>query len=235
MISGPSRGGPNVGGQKTAIAAELVVGGYWGGEPPPGETQASRAAPTGPAERFGSAGEFVLSNDLALSARSLNYAGTDSTERTFSIGGSLDYFVIDHVSVGFATTFSTAYSRGIDPTTGAVINSSTGGVTFAPRLGADVPLGASFSIYPQFELGIGHQTYDETGEGSGDQYVDDTVSVDLYVPLLVHPAPHVFIGFGPSVYHQVSSAVTYPADPLVPAVQNRETTVGARLVVGGWL
>jgi hypothetical protein len=108
-------------------------------------------------------------------------------------------------------------------------------VTFAPRLGADAPLGDSFSIYPLFELGIGHQTYDETGEGSGDQYVDDTVSVDLYVPLLVHPAPHVFIGLGPSVYHQVSSAVTYPADPLVPAVQNRETTLGARLVVGGWL
>jgi hypothetical protein len=113
--------------------------------------------------------------------------------------------------------------------------SDGGGVTFMPRLGADMPLGDSLSIYPQFELGIGHQTVDETGEGSGDQYVDDTISVNLYVPLLVHPAPHVFIGFGPSVYHEVSSAVTYPTDPLAPAVQNRETTLGAGLVVGGWL
>jgi hypothetical protein len=64
---------------------------------------------------------------------------------------------------------------------------------------------------------------------------DDIVSVDLYVPLLVHPAPHVFIGFGPRASYELSDSLSFSNEPLAPSVQNRATTWGASLVVGGWL
>jgi hypothetical protein len=99
----------------------------------------------------------------------------------------------------------------------------------------DLPLGAARSIYPQFALGIGHSAGNETSGTSENDSVADIVSVSLYVPLLVHPTPHFFVGFGPSVYGEISHAVTFPADPLGPSVQNRETTLGAGLIVGGWL
>jgi hypothetical protein len=85
-------------------------------------------------------------------------------------------------------------------------------------------LGDSFSIDPQFTLGVSHQAIDETSGTSEDKTADGIVSVNLFVPLLVHPARHLFVGFGPSVYHEVSHKVTSP-DPLVPTVQNRETTL----------
>jgi hypothetical protein len=164
----------------------------------------------------------------------LTYAGTDSSSRSVGIGGSIDYFVIDHVSMGLGASVATFYSKGVDPTTGSAVTSSNSGVSFAPRLGLNLPLGRSFSIYPQFELAIGHAVYDETSGASEQKNADDTVSVSFFVPLLVHPAPHVFLGFGPSVYHDVSRDVSFP-DPLAPKIQNRETTIGLGTMLGGWL
>ncbi len=229
---GTVSGGPNIGGQRTELSASLTVGGYWGGERSPGVVQ---PAPAGPAhgQRFGDAGQLVLSNDLELSVTSLTYAGTDSTSRNVAIGGSIDYFVIDHVSLGIGANVASSYSKGIDPTTSVAVTFSHSDVSFAPRLGLDLPLGSAFSIYPQFELAVGHEVYDETSAASEDKYAQDTVSVSLFVPLLAHPAPHVFIGFGPTAYHDLSSSISYP-NPLAPSVQNRETTFGLGTILGGW-
>ena len=94
-------------------------------------------------------------------------------------------------------------------------------------------IGDSFSINPQFTLGVSHQVIDETSGTSENKTADDIVSVNFFVPLLVHAARHLFAGFGPSLYQEVSHNVTYP-NPLAPTVQNRETTLGAGLVIGGW-
>ena len=230
---GTVSGGPNIGGQRTELSANLTVGGYWGGERSPDATRAAPAAPA-PGPRFGDAGQLVLSNDLVLSVTSLTYAGTDSTSRSVAIGGSIDYFVIDHVSLGVGASVASTYAKGIDPTTSVAVTSSHNDVSFAPRLGLDLPLGSAFSLYPQFELAVGHAVYDETSASSEDKYAEDTVSVSLFVPFLVHPAQHVFVGFGPTAYHDLSNAVASP-DPLAPSVQNRETTFGLGTILGGWL
>ena len=230
---GTVSGGPNIGGQRTELSANLTVGGYWGGERSPGVVQGAPAAPAH-GQRFGDAGQLVLSNDLELSVASLTYAGTDSTSRSISIGGSIDYFVIDHVSLGVGANVASSYIKGIDPTTSVAVTSSHNDVTFAPRLGVDLPLGSAFSIYPQFELAVGHAVYDETSASSEDKYAENTVSVGLFVPLLVHPAPHVFLGFGPTASHDLSNSLSFP-DPLAPSVQNRETTFGLGTILGGWL
>ena len=55
------------------------------------------------------------------------------------------------------------------------------------------------------------------------------VSFGAYAPLMIHPASHVFIGFGPTFSHDLVRA----ADRVGP--DNLATTIGAGLLVGGWL
>jgi hypothetical protein len=229
---GSVSGGPNIGGQRTEIYAGFVVGGYWGG------ATAQATAPAvaiSPEPRFGDAGQFVFTNDLVVSVRSTTYAGTGSAERTTQISGSASYFVVDHVSLGLAVGFAGNFGKGIDATSGGTVTYSNASFSFGPRVGANISMGRAFSLYPQFTLGIQHEAYDELAASSENHAAIDVVSVDLFVPLLVHPAPHVFLGLGPHLYHELSSSVTFPNDPLVPATQNRETTVGAAFVLGGWL
>jgi hypothetical protein len=54
----------------------------------------------------------------------------------------------------------------------------------------------------------------------------------LRVPLLVHVAPHLFVGFGPTLEYDFQRNVT---DGDLPARDNPRTTVGLALTVGGWL
>jgi hypothetical protein len=224
-------GGPNVGGQRTEVFTDFVIGGYWGGEPGP----AGPSRSTAPPRCFGEAGQLVFANDLNVSVEWTSHVGVDSTSLTTLFGGSVEYFVVDHFAIGVSVGISSASVKGIDGTSGAPVSTSTTALTFAPLLAADVPIGRVFSLFPRLSLSIGHERYDETSGSSENSTTDDVVAVGLYIPLLVHPAPHVFVGFGPSGNHELSHAVSYPNDPLVPAVQNRETTWGAGLVVGGWL
>ena len=232
---GTASGGPSIGGQRTQITAGFVVGGYWGGESAPSVATAHSTLPAASARRFGDEGEVVVTNDLVLSASSLTYAGNDSTRRSAAIGGSIDYFAIDHVSFGIAASLDTSYFKGIDASTRAAVTTSVGGVNIAPRLGVNFAIGGAVSLYPLVEVGFGHQSYDEASGPSENKSAADIISVGLFAPLLVHPAPHLFVGFGPSVYQEISHAVTFAADPGAPAVQNREMTLGAGLIVGGWL
>lgn len=228
---GSVSGGPNIGGQRTQILAGFVVGGYWGGEIP---RSAAPVPSPPPSKRFGDAGEFVFTDDLGLSVSSLTYAGTDSTTRSVSVGGSFDYFVADHLSIGLGASVSSSYFKGIDAQSRAGVTSSRTTLSFGPRVGVNVPIGDTFSVFPEFVLGIGHQGYDETSGTSENQTSDDMVSIGFFVPLLVHPVRHLFAGLGPSLYHELSHSVTFP-DPLAPTVQNRETTLGIGSVIGGWL
>jgi hypothetical protein len=181
------------------------------------------------------AGQFVFANDLNVSVEWTSHVGVDSTSLTTLLGGSVEYFVVDHLAIGVSVGISSASVKGIDGTSGAPVSTSTTALTFAPLVAADLPIGRFFSLFPRLSLSIGHERYDEISGSSENSTTDDVVAVGLYVALLVHPAPHVFVGFGPSGNHELSHAVSYPNDPLVPAVQNRETTWGAGLVVGGWL
>jgi hypothetical protein len=227
---GSVSGGPNGGGQRTELSAALVIGGYWGGDAPPSRAPVDSPPPS---KRFGDAREFVVTNDLVLSVRSQSYAGTDLTDRDIAVGGSLDYFVIDHVSIGLSARVSSSDLEDGSASSSASGTISQSELSFGPRLGVNFAIGNSFSIYPQFTLDVSHLAIDETSGQFQSSSTGDIVSVNFFVPLLAHPARHLFVGLGPSVNHEVSHTETFPA-PL-PTVQNRETTLGVGLVVGGWL
>jgi hypothetical protein len=106
-------------------------------------------------------------------------------------------------------------------------------------LGFAVPIAGAVSIYPIAELDVGAGSDDVleyTGYGFGEQ-TENTVVVAarLLAPLLVHPVPHFFVGFGPSLYHEFTHRVTVANAPSAGSSELRETSVNLALLLGGWL
>jgi hypothetical protein len=225
---GHVQGGPDVGGERTTASAGVVVGGWFGGpavEPLPADVEPQPPPTT---RRFGERGEVVLTSELSLSGSWTGYAGTSSSSTSFSFGPGLDYFAVSRFSIGFYAWGSAYGSTGIDAATGAQVTYSSSGDGFAPRIGVDIPLGDLLSWYPQASIGLGEEHWDETAGGGQNKHDEHWISAGLYAPLLVHAAPHVFAGFGPSASQDLmrTDQANY---------SNRSTNLGASLVVGGWI
>ena len=58
-------------------------------------------------------------------------------------------------------------------------------------------------------------------------YGETAAWIEVYAPLLIHPAPHFFVGFGPDVFIDVIHDVG--------GTENRRVYWGATSLVGGWL
>ncbi|HEX3770385.1 MAG TPA: hypothetical protein VHV30_05955 [Polyangiaceae bacterium] len=227
-----SSGGPGTAGQRTTLGAGFLVGGYWGGEAGTSDDLRAASPPVPPERRFGQAGEFVLTSDLALAIRSTQYGAPGESSLATTIAASLDYFVVDHLSIGAGATLASSDARG--PLLDGALEDITSTVAFGPRVGVNVDLGTAFSLYPRASLSFGRQAFEAMGS-SANQTTADLITAGLSVPLLVHPAQHVFLGFGPSVAHDVSRSVASPNDVVAPSTQNRSTTFAASFFVGGWL
>jgi hypothetical protein len=229
---GTVSGGPSVGGQKTTINAGFVVGGYWGeqhtGESSTGVSSLDENQPV-----FGQKGEWVLTNELAASVSSTRYAGIGSSATGTNVYGGFDYFVTKGIAIGGGLWTSYQKTTGTDAPSGSqVASSAVSGGLFA-RSGLNVPIASWISWYPRFTMATGVRNDTETLAQSQNSPTEIIVSVACFAPLLVHPAQHFFVGFGPSISHDLSHAVVYPDYPT--QTQNRSTTAGVGLVVGGWL
>ena len=198
----------SLGGERTFVRAHVTFGAWWGGEPAEGVKPAGIVRHDLTADVFGGRGQFAFSSELGSSAVfRTNGHGTDMG--AFSATPGVDYFVIDHLSVGLAVTFSYEAARGIDQTGGAV----------APRIGYDVGLARGLSLYPHLSTSIA--TYHVSGGNADAEAL--VFAGNLYAPFLVHVG-HAFVGFGPFLSRE-----------LVHTKGNVATSYGADLVVGGWL
>ncbi len=229
-------GGPNVGGQRTNVGGEFVVGTWWGGPQPPRAEEPSPPAGSASAAvstpRFGQAHQFVLTGEIGLSGNWLTYAGSNSSATSIAVAPSIDYFVTDQLSLGVGAVVSSSKTTGIDPTTGSVVTNTVGQGAVSLRFGFDVPIASALSFYPRAMLSIGRTAYDEQSNGTADTFTDSVVSVGLYAPLLVHFASHAFVGFGPFAWRDLDSTIGSSPNP---TTENRSTYVGASLLVGGWV
>ncbi len=81
-------------------------------------------------------------------------------------------------------------------------------------------------------MGFGAAAQDEKSGGSENTNTQSYVWVALYAPLLVHPASHVFVGFGPTLSRNLTRTVTFPGGQ---TLQNPSSSVGAGFLVGAWL
>jgi len=218
-----------VAGRPTTLDGEFVLGGWWGGTPDAART-AEAPERRALARRFGTASEWVFTGESAITVASTRY-GVQGSSSSVSVAPGFDYFVADDFSMGANAYVNSAKSSGTDDT-GTPYASSGASYGLAVHLGVNVPLGSALSLYPRGYFGFGGGSYNDTSGTSSNQASYTNGWVSLYVPLLVHPAPHVFVGFGPSATHQLLAQYSYPNGA---QFSNLGTTVGAGLIVGGWL
>jgi hypothetical protein len=231
---GKANADPSIGGERTSIVGRMVVGGWWGGDDAAESRATSVDGPGAPppnrhAARFGDRDVWVLSGELGASLARATYGGVSSSVTSYSISPSFDYFVAPHVSLGlggFLGHSSTDALRADGPK----VQYDFTTLEAVGRLGVDIPLSSALSLYPRASLAVGRTSYDEKSGSDESKFAVINVTAGLYAPLLVHFAQHAFGGFGPSVSHDLSNQVED-----LHAPNNLATTIGARLIVGGWL
>ena len=104
------------------------------------------------------------------------------------------------------------------------------------RFGVNVPLGRLCSWYPRASVGLEsdrtHTVPIEEFEGAPSPPASSSSSVGpwiyVYAPLLVHPAPHFFVGVGPRITRNFGTVQGGPYDG------SQTTYLTAEFSLGGW-
>lgn len=166
----------------------------------------------GPSHRFGRESQLAISSDAALSIE--HRSPGDVT--TITLAPAADYFVIDNLSVGGFIGFR--YQTAGD--------TSSTQFSIGPRVGYNITLTDLVSVWPKLGLSFAHSST-TTEIGDDDTTVETTVDNDalalnLFVPIMFHPATHFFAGFGPFLDTDLSG-------------DDKVTSFGLKLTLGGWL
>jgi len=167
---------------------------------------------------FGSLRDVVLSsnfNVLWLHQSSSSVAGVSNASSTsFVFQPALDYFFAPNISLGALFSFEHGPLSAF-PFTGTAVG-------LQARVGYNLPINDQFSIWPRFGLGYFH--------GSGSIASVDVsayiIPMQLFVPVLWHITPHVFLGFGPTYTTELVAS-------LEGADMPRNTFWGLESVIGG--
>ncbi len=199
-------------------------------EPPPAPPEPASAA-------FGAKGQWVLGGGTNIGISSTQYDASAATYLSAGFSPNLDYFVVRNVSIGLdlGVSYSDSRSYGTD---GSLVDAKTTNVFGGPRFGVNLPLGNAVSWWLTGTLGI-ESIHTTTSLASGSSLSTSSSTgapdtsragpyVSLYLPLLVHPAPHFYMGFGPTVFHE------FGALQGGPNIGDQQTTFGAAFVVGGY-
>jgi hypothetical protein len=176
--------------------------------------QAEAEQPTAPAPdvAFGDARNLVIAGGFSFAFSHVD-SGDDYAYTSASLSPSIDYFVLDHLSIGTALSIS----HNVSTVFGNNLHSTFLAVN--PRVGYEIPLGKVVSLWPT--LGVSYSRVLQT-DAMPDR--DWFLSVGASAPLLVHVAKHFFVGGGP----YVGATLADSRDP-------KSQSYGVRSVLGGWL
>jgi hypothetical protein len=165
---------------------------------------------------FGEARQWAFSSDAALSLQRTTLSDVDGATTTVTLAPAADYFVIRNLSVGGVVGLT--YSK-----TGE--NTSTR-FTLGPRVGYNLGISRVLSIWPKVGFSFAHTNSKVETEVAGmkvsTEVDSNAIALNLFVPIMLHPAPHFFAGFGPFLDTDLSG-------------DNQSTTWGLKLTLGGWL
>jgi hypothetical protein len=161
---------------------------------------------------FGRKSVLAFSSDSALT---IQHSSQDVT--TIQLAPSADYFVIDNLSVGGFISFDYSKSGAGDGTR----------IGIGPRVGYNIKLSEMLSIWPKvgFAYAYSSSTVSERvtdGATLERNTSGSAIAMNVFVPIMVHPAPHFFAGFGPFLDVDLSG-------------DDRVTMFGAKLTLGGWI
>jgi hypothetical protein len=204
-----------------ALATWCVAGIAHAQEAPPAPELVSRdeqgnVVTRDDAAGFGAKGQWTFSTDATLSLERRTQSHTDAST-AISIFPATDYFVIENLSIG--GVIGVGYIKAGDAHSTIF--------RLGPRIGYNIDLSPLLSLWPKLGISYAHTTSeDSVTNASGDEVTDttknDAVQLNLFVPVMLHPAPHFFAGFGPFVDTDLNG-------------DNRATTWGLRLTLGGWI
>lgn len=137
----------------------------------------------GTAPNFERQGNFVVTNDAGFAfTQQVGRGGATA----FTLRPALDYFVINHLSIGGALEFD--YFSG---------NPASTLFQVAPEIGYEIALGDTWSFWPQASV-----PFSVPNPGNV------TVSIAIFAPFLIHPAEHFFFGLGPGFTQELTSPAT---------------------------
>jgi hypothetical protein len=130
-------------------------------------------------------GNFVITNNAGFGfSHEIGHGDTTA----FTLRPALDYFVIDHLSVGGAVEFDYT-SRPNGP--------SFTNFSVAPQVGYEIALSETWSFWPTLALPL---SFPNPG--------DPNVRLVIFAPFLIHPSEHFFFGIGPGFSQGLTSNPT---------------------------
>jgi hypothetical protein len=173
--------------------------------------------PNSPAGVFGEHGQLAIMGEAGALLTHTSVSGRSGSTTSVLVRPAVDYFMIDHLSLG-------AFA-------GVEYSSSTGGSTttfgIGPRVGYDIPFSERFSLWPKAGLSFNSTSVKLDAVNIGgiqtpsSSASNTALDLNLFVPLMFH-SHHYFAGFGPSVDTDLTGSP-------------KTTTIAARLTLGGWL
>lgn len=131
---------------------------------------------------FGEAGQVVISQD---SLAGLTYVPGSPGELVVGLLPAADFFIVRNISLGGQLGLG-ARAAG---------QSNALSLSAQVRVGLNLPLGGRFSVWPR----IGGGVFRDGVSGPGGSQETVYGQVGLFVPFLLHPVPHFFLGLGPGV------------------------------------
>jgi hypothetical protein len=166
----------------------------------------------GPSHRFGQTRELAISSDSALQIAHTSPGDTT----TITLQPAVDYFVAENFSVGGFI--------GFDYTTASF--GSTTRFSVGPRVGYNVVLSDLVSLWPKvgFSFATTNTSYDNPDNADENVTANDNsaIALNLFLPIMFHPAEHFFAGFGPFLDTDLSG-------------DDKVTVFGLKLTLGGWV
>ncbi len=164
---------------------------------------------------FGQSGQWTFSTDAALSFERRTQSGVPSTS-TLSILPAADYFIMKNLSIG--GVIGVVYQKTGD--------SKATAFKLGPRVGYNIEFSRLVSFWPKIGISYSHTKNKHSTEINGQDFTSTTknnaVQLNIFAPVMVHPASHFFVGFGPFVDTDLNG-------------DHRATIWGLRLTIGGWL
>jgi hypothetical protein len=161
---------------------------------------------------FGQKRQWVFSSDASIQVQRTTQSDTDGALTSLSLAPAADYFVMPNLSVGG--------SMGVYYTKTGERNGSR--FTIGPRVGYNLPISRLLSVWPKLGINYAHTGGDTPVAGTTANNNNDAIALSLFAPVMLHPAPHFFAGLGPFLETDLSG-------------DNRATSWGIKLTLGGWL
>ncbi len=163
---------------------------------------------------FGDSGQVFATGSLAF--QNVSASGYSASATVIAVTGGAHWFVASGWAIG-ADLLVGHTSAGTQLTAFGLV----------PSVGYNLRLTPGFSVLPQFEASF--QTQSASSTAGGNTSTISHLALGGFLPLMVHPPGHFFVGIGPEVLADVSTGTSG-----LPYSVAKNTTIGIRSLIGAW-